>query len=90
MPKVITNKKIRIGAYLFPDRKKPSLCIEQGAEITIMNCFYIIKTPKSSTHLTICFKIGDIMFFQTLSLFHSVFSLKVQISPCLSMTSYLS
>ena len=33
MPKAITKGKISIGAYLFPDRKKPSLCIEQGAGI---------------------------------------------------------
>lgn len=39
MPKVITNGKVSIGAYLFPDRKKPSLCIEQGAEIVVYGHF---------------------------------------------------
>ena len=39
MPKVITNEKVRIGAYLFPDRKKPSLCIKQGAEILVYGHF---------------------------------------------------
>lgn len=43
MLKVITNGKIRIGAYLFPDRKKPSLCIEQSAEIVVYNHFNSIE-----------------------------------------------
>ena len=43
MPKVITNKNIRIGAYLFPDRKKPSLCIEQGSEIVVYGHFNSIE-----------------------------------------------
>ena len=43
MPKVITNGKVRIGAYLFPDRKKPSLCIEQGSEIVVYGHFNSIK-----------------------------------------------
>ena len=37
--KGLTNGKINIGAYLFPDRKKPSLCIEQGAEIVAYGHF---------------------------------------------------
>ena len=43
MPKVITNEKIKIGAYLFPDRKKPSLCIEQGSEIVVYGHFNSIE-----------------------------------------------
>ena len=43
MPKVITNGKVRIGAYLFPDRKKPSLCIEQGSEIVVYGHFNSIE-----------------------------------------------
>ena len=43
MPKVITNGKIKIGAYLFPDRKKPSLCIKQGAEIVVYGYFNSIE-----------------------------------------------
>ena len=43
MPKVITNEKVRIGAYLFPDRKKPSLCIEQGTEIVVYGHFNSIE-----------------------------------------------
>ena len=43
MPKVLTNEKIKIGAYLFPDRKKPSLCIEQGTEIVVYGHFNSIE-----------------------------------------------
>ena len=43
MPKVITNEKVSIGAYLFPDRKKPSLCIEQGSEIVVYGTFNSIQ-----------------------------------------------
>ena len=43
MPRVITNEKISIGAYLFPDRKKPSLCIEQGSEIVVYGHFNSIE-----------------------------------------------
>ena len=43
MPKVITNEKVRIVAYLFPDRKKPSLCIEQGSEIVVYGHFNSIE-----------------------------------------------
>lgn len=39
MAKVLTNGKTNIGAYLFPDRKKPLLCIEQGAEIVVYGHF---------------------------------------------------
>lgn len=39
MPKAITNGKVSIGAYLVSDRKKPSLCIEQGAEIVVYGTF---------------------------------------------------
>ena len=41
--KAITNGKISIGAYLFPDRKKPSLCIKQGAEIVVYGHFNSIE-----------------------------------------------
>ena len=41
--KVLTNGKINIGAYLFPDRKKPLLCIEQGAEIVVYGHFNSIE-----------------------------------------------
>ncbi len=34
MPRVLTNGKVKIGAYKFPDRKKPCICVEKG------NCIY--------------------------------------------------
>ena len=39
MAKVLTDGKISIGAYMFPDRKKPALCIERGAEIQVYGTF---------------------------------------------------
>lgn len=41
MPKVLTNGKIRIGAYSLPDRKKIALCVEEGNEIVV--CGYFTK-----------------------------------------------
>lgn len=35
MPKVLTNGKIKIGAYKFSDRKLPSLCVEEGNRIVV-------------------------------------------------------
>ena len=43
MPRVIINGTISIGAYLFPDRKKPLLCIEQGSEIVVYGHFNSIE-----------------------------------------------
>lgn len=43
MPKVLTNEKISIGAYLCPDRKKPLLCIEQDAKIVAYGTFNNIE-----------------------------------------------
>lgn len=39
MPKVLTNGKIKIGAYRFPDRKLPALCVEEGNAITVYGHF---------------------------------------------------
>lgn len=40
MPRILTNGKISIGAYQFPDRKRPSLCIEKGNEILVYGSFH--------------------------------------------------
>lgn len=40
MRKVLTNGKISIGAYQFPDRKRPSLCIEKGNQIVVYGSFH--------------------------------------------------
>ena len=40
MPRVLTNGKVSIGAYMFPDRKRPSLCIEEGNQIMVYGSFH--------------------------------------------------
>lgn len=39
MSRVLTNGKIKIGAYKISDRKKPCLCIEEGSRIVIYGHF---------------------------------------------------
>ena len=39
MPLVLTNGKIKIGAYRFHDRKKIAICVEEGNEISGCGCF---------------------------------------------------
>lgn len=34
---------LKIGAYLFPDRKKPCLCVQRGNEVTIYGTFHSIE-----------------------------------------------
>lgn len=41
--KKLTNGKISIGAYMFPDRKKPCLCYEEGNQITVYGHFNTIE-----------------------------------------------
>lgn len=43
MPKVLTNGKIKIGAYRFQDRKLPSLCVAEGNTITVYGHFNSIE-----------------------------------------------
>lgn len=43
MPKVLTDWKISIGAYMFPDRKKPCLCIEEGNKCVVYGHFNTIE-----------------------------------------------
>ena len=40
MARFLTNGKISIGAYQFPDRKRPSLCIEKGNQILVYGSFH--------------------------------------------------
>ena len=44
MPKKLTNGKIAIGAYLFPDRKLPMLCVEKGNECYAYGRFNSIES----------------------------------------------
>ena len=39
MARKLTDGKISIGAYMFPDRKKPCLCIEEGNQIVVYGRF---------------------------------------------------
>lgn len=40
MPKVLTyDGSVKIGAYKFPDRKKPCLCITRGNECVVYGTF---------------------------------------------------
>ena len=40
MPKVLTvDGSVKIGAYLFSDRKKPSLCVEKCNTCTVYGSF---------------------------------------------------
>lgn len=44
MSKVITrDDDFKIGAYMFPDRKRPCLCVQRGNEVTICGTFHSIK-----------------------------------------------
>ena len=40
MARVLTDGKISIGAYKFPDRKRPSLCIQKGNQIFVYGSFH--------------------------------------------------
>lgn len=43
MPKKLVNgTDTAIGAFMFPDRKKPCLCIEKGNEIIVYGTFQSI------------------------------------------------
>lgn len=39
MSRVLTDGKVKIGAYKFSDRKKPCLCIEEGNKIVVYGHF---------------------------------------------------
>lgn len=43
MPKVLTNGKIKIGAYQFSDRKRPSLCVDEGNSIVVVGSFHNVE-----------------------------------------------
>lgn len=41
MPRVLMRdgKDIRIGAYQFPDKKKPALCVQRGNRVVVYGYF---------------------------------------------------
>ena len=45
MAKVITyDGDTKIGAYMFPDRKKPCICVQKGNQIAIYGTFNSIES----------------------------------------------
>lgn len=41
MPRVLTvDGSVKIGAYRFPDRKKPCLCVEKGNVCTVYDPYW--------------------------------------------------
>lgn len=44
MKRVLTDGKTSIGAFMFPDRKRPCLCIEKGAEVVVYGHFNSIES----------------------------------------------
>lgn len=43
MAKKLTDGKISIGAYMFPDRKKPCLCVQEGSKIVVYGHFNTVE-----------------------------------------------
>ena len=43
MAKVLTDGKISIGAYMFPDIKRPVLCISEGNEVVVYGTFNTVE-----------------------------------------------
>lgn len=44
MPRVLTKgDDFQIGAYMFPDRKRPCLCVQHGNEIKICGTFQNVE-----------------------------------------------
>ena len=39
MATVLTDGKIKVGAYRFPDRKRIALCVEEGNKIIVCGYF---------------------------------------------------
>ena len=53
MPKVLTNnidKDFQIGAYMFPDRKKPCLCVQHGSSIRVVGTFQNLEAASIFMH----------------------------------------
>ena len=44
MPRVLTNGKIKAGAYMFSDRKLPAVCVEEGNSIIVCGRFNSIES----------------------------------------------
>lgn len=45
--RALTDGKTKIGAQLFPDRKRPAICVQKGNKIKIYGIFKVLKQHKS-------------------------------------------
>ena len=50
MARVLTDGKIKIGAFMFPDRKKPCLCKEEGNECIVYGHFNSVEAAENFMH----------------------------------------
>lgn len=49
MSRVLTvDGSVKIGAYRFPDRKKPCLCVEKGNTCTVYGSFIDTDSERAS------------------------------------------
>lgn len=48
--RTLTDGKTIIGAELFPDRKRPAICVQKGNEIKIYGYFQNIETAQEFMH----------------------------------------
>ena len=39
MPRVLTDGKTSIGAFMFPDRKRPAICVQENGTIKVYGYF---------------------------------------------------
>ena len=51
MPRVLVGANdSKIGAYKFPDRRRPALCVEKGNTITVYGYFRDTETAQKFMH----------------------------------------
>lgn len=50
MPRVLTDGKTKIGAFMFPDRKKPCLGMERGNECIVYGHFNSVEAAEHFMH----------------------------------------
>lgn len=50
MARVLTDGKTSIGAFMFPDRKKPCLCVEKGNTIVVYGHFNGVESAEKFMH----------------------------------------
>lgn len=48
--RALTDGKTSIGAQLFPDRKKPAICVQKGNELKIYGYFQSVEAAQEFMH----------------------------------------